>query len=154
MGLQWCSWTKNRPGDPTYGTEKRRLAPETFMRLDHGHADTVRQLGYLGAFTLRLWWETYARTGSVPLRKAEREPRLSVDERRCAVGYHLDHGRCISKTLRELGYPGCHKLFCQWADELAPGLRRRHKQKPAGLLAPRTDERPPRPQPPLERRAS
>jgi transposase InsO family protein/transposase-like protein len=137
-----------------YSTEQRRLALETYIRLGHSYADTFSELGYPSDFTLREWWRTYVNTGEVPLPKAELEPRFSVREKCHAVSYYLDHARCVSTTLRDLGYPGSHKLLCRWIDELAPGLRRRYKKGSADPLASHADGQPRGTRPLPERRAA
>ena len=49
--------------------------------------------------------------------------RYTFDQKRAAVDHYLQHGRCLRRTLRALGYPS-HEVLARWVDELEPGRRR------------------------------
>ena len=45
--------------------------------------------------------------------------------KRAAVDHFFDHGQCLARTVRQLGYPKSKELLASWVDELEPGRRRR-----------------------------
>ena len=107
-----------------YSTEQRRIAIETFIRFDHGYADTIAELGYPDRHSLRNWWREYRETGEVPVPKHEREPKYTLEMRREAVEHYLSHGKRLARTMRALGYPKSREVLGDWIDEIAPGQRR------------------------------
>ncbi len=54
-----------------YTMEQRQRAIDTFIRLGHSYAATVRELGYPSEACLSNWWREYERTGGF----GERRPR-------------------------------------------------------------------------------
>lgn len=106
-----------------FSTEQRRIALETFIKFGRSYADTIAELGYPHRQTLRNWWHEYKETGEVPLAKHEREPKYPEEMRREAVERYLDHGKRLSRTMRELGYPKSREMLADWVDEYAPGQR-------------------------------
>lgn len=113
-----------------YSEEQRRSAPETFIRFDHSHADTIAELGYPNRGTLRGWWREYERTGVVPVRKSVSDPTCTDAMKRAAADYYLGHGRSLARTARALGYPKSRQLPGEWIDEYAPGQRKRRGPGP------------------------
>ena len=104
-----------------FSTEQRRIAIETFIRFDHGHADTIAELGYPTRHSLRAWHKDYLEHGEVRPPKRRREPKLALEMRRAAVDYCLAHGKSLAGTMRGMGYPASRECLCGWIDELAPG---------------------------------
>ena len=49
--------------------------------------------------------------------------RYTDRQKRAAVDYFFDHGKCIARTIRALGYPRSKESLASWIDELEPGLR-------------------------------
>ena len=49
-----------------------------------------------------------------------RKSRNLQEQMQKAVDYYLEHGRCIRRTVRVLGYPS-RTALAQWIDKLAPG---------------------------------
>lgn len=109
-----------------FSSEQKRKVIETYIRFDHGAADTVRELGYPNRHTLRLWWKDYEKRGDAALQAEYRaKPKYTGEQMREAVGYYLEHGRSLARTRRRLGYPASNATLAKWVDELAPGERRR-----------------------------
>lgn len=52
------------------------------------------------------------------------KPKYSSVQREKAVGYYLDHGRCIASTIKALGYPARDSLRA-WIHKLHPELHAR-----------------------------
>ena len=107
-----------------FSTEQRRIAIETFIRFDHGYADTIAELGYPTRHSLRAWCKDYLERGEVRPPKRRREPKLALEMRRAAVDYYLAHGKSLARTMRRMGYPASREYLCGWIDELAPGQRK------------------------------
>ena len=107
-----------------FSEEQRRMAIETFIRFDHSYADTIAELGYPNRGTLRLWWNEYREHGGLIPRKRVREPRYSEADKRAAVDYYLEHGKCLARTRRAMGYPS-RQMLAEWVEELAPDERKR-----------------------------
>lgn len=59
-----------------FSTEQRRIAIETFIRFDHGHAGTVAELGYPTRHSLGARHKDYLEHGEVRPPKRRREPKL------------------------------------------------------------------------------
>ena len=107
-----------------FSTEQRRIAIETFIRFDHGYADTIAELGYPTRHSLRAWCKDYLERGEVRPPKRRREPKFTLEMRRAAVDYCLAHGKSLAGTMRRMGYPASREYLCGWIDELAPGQRK------------------------------
>ena len=114
-----------------FSTEQRRVAIETFIKFDHSYADTVAELGYPTKTCLRNWWKEYESTGEIPVGKGRhRKSKYTDDQVRAAVGYYLEHGKSLSRTMRALGYPKGSDTLRGWIDELAPGERKKRGPYP------------------------
>lgn len=107
-----------------FSTEQRRIAIETFIRFDHGYADTIAELGYPTRHSLRAWYKDYLEHGEVRPPKRQREPKFTLEMRQAAVDYCLAHGKSLARTMRRMGYPASREYLCDWIDELAPGQRK------------------------------
>lgn len=103
-----------------FSTEQRGIAIETFIRFDHGHADTIAELGYPTRHSLRAWYKDYLEHGEVRPPKRRREPKFTLEMRQAAVDYCLAHGKSLARTMRRMGYPASREHLCGWIDELAP----------------------------------
>ena len=62
-----------------FSTEQRRIAIETFIRFDHGHAGTVAELGYPTRHSLGARHKDYLEHGEVRPPKRRREPKLAFE---------------------------------------------------------------------------
>lgn len=58
-----------------YSCGQRELAIETFIRLDHSHADTMAELGYPTAHALRSRRKEHEGAREVPASRFETSPR-------------------------------------------------------------------------------
>ena len=107
-----------------YSKEQRRRAAELYERYEHSAADVIRELGYPSKEALRMWhrdWLEERRTG-IPSSRGEHYSRYTDGQRRAAVDHYLTHGRRLSRTIRQMGYPS-REVLAAWIDELAPGER-------------------------------
>jgi len=102
--------------------EERMKAVRLFIKYELSVADTIRELGYPTRNTLIRWYNEYLEKGDLH-EKFQKKPRFTQEEKRKAVDYYLEHGRCVRRTVRKLGYPS-RTTLTQWIDELAPGERK------------------------------
>jgi putative transposase len=54
------------------------------------------------------------------LEQYSRSSKYSLEQKKTAVDYYLEHGRNLSRTIRALGYPSRETLR-SWCKELVPG---------------------------------
>lgn len=47
-----------------------------------------------------------------------------------AVDHYLEHGKSLSRMMRDLGYPKGRQILCDWVDELAPDERKKRGSNP------------------------
>jgi transposase InsO family protein/transposase-like protein len=105
-----------------YSYEERMKAVKLYIKYDLSAAATVRELGYPNANSLRLWYREYQKAGDLH-EEFIKHPNFSAEQVASAVEHYLEHGRCIARTCRALGYPSRHTLR-GWIDEHAPGHRK------------------------------
>jgi transposase InsO family protein/transposase-like protein len=94
-----------------------------YIKLGKRIALTIRQLGYPTKNALKSWHREYERrldltSGYVRL------PKYSLAQKERAVEHYLEHGHCLSATIKALGYPS-RGLLSAWIQELHPESRTR-----------------------------
>ena len=105
-----------------YSYEERVKAVNLYIKFGLSAAATVRELGYPGRKMLRLWYKEYQETGELH-KDFIKHPNFSREQMEGAVNHYLEHGRCIARTCRMLGYPSRPTLR-SWIEELAPGQKK------------------------------
>ncbi len=98
-----------------YSKEQRRRAVELYERYEHSAADVIRELGYPSKEALRMWhrdWLEERRMG-IPSSRGEHYSRYTDGQRRAAVEHYLTHGRRLSRTIRQMGYPS-REVLAAW----------------------------------------
>lgn len=119
-----------------YSREEKLKAVELFIKYDKSPASVIRELGYPCRATLYAWYEEYLANGcGMPSTSAHR--RYTEEQKRTAVDHFFEHGRCLARTMRALGYPS-QELLAAWIDELEPG--RRPKRSSARRVSHETKE--------------
>jgi len=106
-----------------YSYEERMKAVELYIRYDRSIADTIRELGYPSRGALARWYKEYQKNGGLSRGYERKKYKYSVEEKKAAVEYYLEHGRSLRRTIRAMGYPSVEALT-KWIDELAPGERK------------------------------
>ena len=104
-----------------YSYADRIKAVKLYIKYDLSATDTVRELGYPSRKMLVQWYQEYQETGELHDRYIK-QSAYTAAHKQAAVGYYLEHGCSINRTIRALGYPKRHTLP-KWVDELAPGGR-------------------------------
>lgn len=107
-----------------YSKEEREKAIKLYIKYDKCAADVIRELGYPDRKTLVKWYRTYVERG-VLFEQYPRSSTYSLEQKKTAVDYYLEHGRNLSRTTRTLGYPSRETLR-SWCKELVPGFCNRH----------------------------
>ncbi len=102
-----------------YSYEDRIRAVRLYIKLGRRVAATIRQLGYPTKNSLKSWHREFERSLDLPAGYARSKPKYSQKQKQLAVEHYLKQGRCISWTLRALGYPGRASLHA-WIRELTP----------------------------------
>lgn len=104
-----------------YSREEKLRAVELFVRYDLSPASVIRELGYAARATLYAWYDEYLEhDGDIPQPSGHR--RYSDEQKREAVDHFFEHGQCLARTMRAIGYPS-QELLASWIDELEPGRR-------------------------------
>jgi transposase-like protein len=83
---------------------------------------TIRQLGYPTKNALRGWYREYVQHLDLRPQPVAQAPKYSQDQRQAALEHFRTHDRCISATMRALGYPGRGTLTA-WVREAFPEAR-------------------------------
>lgn len=63
------------------------------------------------------------RTGVPAFADGRHCERYSLEQKRAAVDHYFEHGRCVRRTIRALGYSG-YEVLARWIDELELGRHR------------------------------
>jgi putative transposase len=106
-----------------YSREKFRRAIELYLKYDKSVASVTRELGYPSYKTLPRWYKRYLREQETGIVRHARRSKYSMEQKKAAVEYYFEHGRCLSRTMRALRYPSRQQLRL-WLDELAPDTRK------------------------------
>ena len=90
-----------------YSREDKLRAIELFIKYDLSPQSVINELGYPCRGSLYNWYEEYLANGNdIP-----------------DINPYFEHGKCLSRTCRALGYPS-KELLAAWIDELEPGRRK------------------------------
>jgi len=102
-----------------YSYEDRMRAVKLYIQYDFSYASVKHELGYpKHQDSLRRWFAEYQQNSDLK-QKSVRKPKFSSEQRKQAIAYYYDHGRCVSRTVRALGYPS-RTLLKQWIREEHP----------------------------------
>lgn len=105
-----------------YSYADRLRAVELYIRLGKRLNATIRQLGYPTKNALRGWYREYLQHLDLRTQPVARAPKYSEAQRQAALEHFRTHDRCISATMRALGYPGRGTLTA-WVREAFPEAR-------------------------------
>lgn len=105
-----------------YSYADRLRAVELYIRLGKRLNATIRQLGYPTKNALRGWYREYVQYLDLRTQPVARVPKYSEAQRQAALEHFCAHDRCISATMRALGYPGRGTLTA-WVREAFPETR-------------------------------
>jgi transposase InsO family protein/transposase-like protein len=103
-----------------YSYEDRLRAVQLYIKLGKRAGLTIRQLGYPTKNALKSWCLVYEQSHELP-RAYTRAPKYTSTQRQLAVDHYLSHGRCVSLTIKALGYPS-KALLGSWVQQAHPEL--------------------------------
>ena len=113
-------------------TYKQRIkAVQLLVQYNMSYAQTIRELGYPTRTALTNWYKEYSKHNDLK-KKFVKKPIFNIEERKKAVNYYLEHGKCVSRTVRILGYPS-RPILDKWIKELAP-KEKKHCRSGGSLL--------------------
>ncbi|NCB44821.1 MAG: IS3 family transposase [Clostridia bacterium] len=101
-----------------FSHQERIKAVKLLVQYDMSYAGVIRELGYPTRTALTGWYKEYAKDNDLHERFVKK-PIFNIEERQKAVNYYLEHGKCVSRTVRILGYPS-RPILDKWIKELAP----------------------------------
>lgn len=105
-----------------YSREDKLRAVELLIKYDFSPQSVIDELGYPCRGSLYNWYEEYlANDSDIPDINPYRHYSESL--KRVAVDYCFEHGKCLARTRRALGYPS-KELLAAWIDEPGPGRRK------------------------------
>lgn len=109
-----------------YTYEQRKRAVELYIQYGFALRAVIRELGYPTCEqSIRNWYKEYKEKGDVS-KEYSSPNQYTSEEKQAAVKHYLDHGKCISSTVRMLGYPS-RQLLREWIKEVAPDTLRHCK---------------------------
>jgi transposase InsO family protein/transposase-like protein len=106
-----------------YSHEERMRAVKLYVQYGCRAAAVIRELGYPDHQSLLRWYREYIKTGELPS-KRKSAPRYSKTQKQAALKHYMEHGRCITYTIKTIGYPSA-TLFKSWLDEAFPDRKKR-----------------------------
>lgn len=98
--------------------QERIKAVQLLIQYDMSYATVIRELGYPSKGALINWYKEYIENGDLH-KDFIKKSKYGEEERQKAVAYYLEHGKCVSRTVRILGYPSRPELDA-WIKELVP----------------------------------
>lgn len=103
-----------------YSYEDRMRAVKLYIQYDYSFASVRNELGYPKHHdSLHQWYVEFQENSDLKHRST-RTPKFTEEQRRQAIEHYYSHGRCVSRTVRLLGYPSrtlflsCNRLF-RWS---------------------------------------
>ena len=88
-----------------YSYEERISAVNLYIKLGKRLRVTICQLGYPSKNTLLGWVREYDQSRELRAGYVRLNQKYSDQDKKAAVQHYFDHDRCITSTLRALGYP-------------------------------------------------
>ena len=100
-----------------YTYEQRKRAVELYIKFGFAHGAVIQ--GILQASNQSgIGIKSTRRRGE--LHQEYSSPnRYSIEQKEAAVKHYIEHGRCLSRTVRMLGYPS-RQLLREWIKAIAP----------------------------------
>ena len=87
-----------------YSHSKRLKAVELYIKYGLSVAAVVHELGYPSRNMLKHWHKEYIENGGLHELHGK-QSKYTAMQKKAAVEHYLEHGRSISRTIKELGYP-------------------------------------------------
>jgi putative transposase len=101
-----------------YSYEDRMKAVKLYIQYDKSAAAVIHELGYPNRHSLVNWYEEFLKNNDLK-KERPRPQKFSNEQKETAVNYYMEHGKCVSRAIRALGYPS-RTLLKQWIRERYP----------------------------------
>lgn len=111
-----------------YSREERKRAVDLWLKYDKSSTTVSKELGYPCPKLLKSWYQDFIKeeeTGIIHDRR-RRARKYTDEQKNTAVQHYLNHGRCLARTVRALGYP-CKELLSEWCKVFSPERRKQSK---------------------------
>ena len=106
-----------------YSYEQRKKAVELYIQYGFALRAVIRELGYpTREQSIRNWYKEYQEKGELSQQYTSTN-QYTVEQKEIAIKHYLEHGKCLSRTVRMLGFP-CRQLLREWVKEVAPDTLR------------------------------
>ena len=126
-----------------YSHEDRIRAVKLYIKLGKRIGATLRQLGYPTKNALKSWHREFEQRQDFPAASVRSWQKYSDEHKQAAVEHYFNHDRCMTGTIKALGYP-CRDTFAAGIDELhrearihavckAPGVQHSPELKQAAV---------------------
>ena len=99
-----------------YSYEDRIRAVKLYIKLGKRTGPTIRQLGYPTKNALKSWHREYGHSRDLQVRYVRSRQKYSTEQKQAAVAHYFDHDRCVTSTMKALGYP-CRGTLTDLAPE-------------------------------------
>lgn len=115
-----------------YNYEQRKKAVELYIQFGFALRAVIRELGYpTSEQSIRNWYKEYKENGELH-QELDSPFKYTPEQKVFAVQHYLQHGKCLSRTVKMLGYP-CRQLLREWVMEVAPDTLRPCKSDTASI---------------------
>jgi putative transposase len=90
-----------------YTREKKLAAVLLYIKYDCSPAAVLHELGYPDRKTLLKWYREYLLAPETSFTNGPNgwPLKYAAEQRQAAVKHYLEHGRCLARTIRAIGYP-------------------------------------------------
>ena len=116
--------TADEEGLHLYTYEQRKKAVELYIKYGFALRAVIRELGYPNCEqSIRNWYKEYREKDGELSQQYSSPNQYTAEQKDIAVKHYLEHGKCLSRTVRMLGYP-CRQLLREWIKDTAPDALR------------------------------
>lgn len=105
-----------------FSYQERINAVKLLIQYDMSQSTVIRELGYPSKEALRNWYNEYSQNGDLH-QDFISQAKFTEEEKQKVVAYCLEHGRCVSRAVKKLGYT-CRPILDKSIIELAPDQKR------------------------------
>ena len=104
-----------------FSYKERVKAVKLLLQYDISYATVLRELGYPSRESLVSWYKEYVQNGDLHQDYIKKD-KFTEEQKKEAVNYYLEHGKCVRRTCQKLGYPS-RPVLDKWIAELAPSQK-------------------------------
>lgn len=102
-----------------YSYEERKKAVDLYIKYGKKATAVITELGYPNRHSLVQWYKAFTKAGKIEVPDLSGRTKYTEEQKIKAVEFYIEHGKSISYTRQQLGYPGIH-LLSKWIDEIRP----------------------------------